>query len=81
MASIDITQPLDIANDKASRSRAHVLQSMKRGDVVFENLSKFADLSVLLLLGGIIISLVIGAWPAIKTYGFDFLTTHAGRLR
>ena len=75
MASIDITQPLDSDNDKASRSRAHVLQSMKRGDVVFENLSRFAALSVLLLLGGIIISLVIGAWPAIKAYGFDFLTT------
>ena len=30
---------------------------------------------VLLLLAGVLISLVYGAWPALKTFGFDFLTT------
>src|SRR4029077_1948337 len=32
-------------------------------------------ISVLLILGGIIISLIIGAWPAMKEYGFAFLWT------
>jgi phosphate transport system permease protein len=29
---------------------------------------------VLLILGGVILSLSIGAWPALKTFGFSFLT-------
>jgi len=32
-------------------------------------------ISVLLILGGIILSLIVGAWPAIREYGFSFLTT------
>src|SRR5262249_2894732 len=31
--------------------------------------------TVLAILGGVIVSLVIGAWPALQTFGFDFLIT------
>ena len=30
---------------------------------------------VLLILGGVIVSLVMGAWPALSTFGFGFVTT------
>ena len=65
----------DLPSDPVARARLAVLRRLKFGDVLFETLSKSAAYLVLLLLGGIIISLIIGAWPAIKTFGFDFLTT------
>ena len=36
---------------------------------------RLAAYSVLILLGGIIMSLIVGAWPALVTFGTDFLTT------
>ena len=55
--------------------RADRLRRLKFGDQAFYWACRSAALSVLLLLGGIIVSLFAGAWPAIKTYGLAFLTT------
>ena len=62
-------------NDLSEPSRARALESFKASDFIFHNLTRLAASCVLLVLGGIILSLLIGAWPAISTYGFDFLTT------
>ncbi len=67
----DITSP----QSQSQRDRAAALASFKFADSLFAWLTRVAALCVLALLGAIIISLIIGAWPAIKTYGFDFLTT------
>ena len=75
MASSGLAKTETPIDNNGSLERARVLRSMRLGDVLFESLTRTAAISVLLLLGGIIISLFIGAWPAIKTYGFDFLTT------
>ena len=45
------------------------------GDLVFAGLARGAAILTLLLLAGIILSLFIGAWPAIKEYGLRFLWT------
>ena len=37
--------------------------------------TEFFALCVLLLLGGVIVSLVIGAWPALSTFGLGFVVT------
>ncbi len=55
--------------------RARALSAFKRSDTAFYWATKLAALLVLALLGGIIVSLTIGAWPAMKEYGFSFLTT------
>ena len=55
--------------------RAARLRSLKFGDTLFYWACRIAAISVLLLLGGIIVSLFAGAWPALKTYGLAFLTT------
>ena len=55
--------------------RAERLRALKFGDTAFYWACRIAALSVLLLLGGIIVSLFAGAWPALKTYGLAFLTT------
>jgi phosphate transport system permease protein len=55
--------------------RARALGAFKAGDVTFYWVTRLSAISVLCILGGIIISLIIGAWPAMREYGFAFLTT------
>ena len=47
----------------------------KQGDIIFGALVKLAALIVLLLLGGIIVSLLFSSWPSIQKFGFSFLWT------
>jgi phosphate transport system permease protein len=55
--------------------RAKALSAFKLGDLTFYWITRLSAISVLLILGGIIISLIIGAIPAIKQYGLAFLWT------
>lgn len=55
--------------------RARALSAFKFGDKAFYWTTRIAAISVLLILGGIILSLIAGAWPAMKEYGFAFLWT------
>ena len=55
--------------------RARALSAFRLGDNVFYWLTRLSALCVLLILGGIIVSLIVGAWPAISTYGLDFIST------
>ena len=55
--------------------RARALNAFKLGDVTFYWITRACAISVLLILGGIILSLIVGAWPAMKEYGFAFLWT------
>ena len=59
----------------SAEGRERALAAFKSGDRLFSFLTRIAALTVLALLGGIIISLFVGAWPALSTFGFDFLTT------
>ncbi len=45
----------------------------KQGDIIFSALVKISALIVLLLMGGIIVSLIISSWPSIHKFGFSFL--------
>jgi phosphate transport system permease protein len=62
--------PADIALPRvvAAKSRRGAI-----GDFVFRNLTFFFALLVLLILGGVIVALVEGAVPALRTFGFSFL--------
>jgi phosphate transport system permease protein len=55
--------------------RAKVLAGLSSSDRIFFWITRAAAMAVLLLLGGIIISLFIGAWPAMQEFGFKFLWT------
>ncbi|MBX9596459.1 phosphate ABC transporter permease subunit PstC [Falsiroseomonas stagni] len=50
-------------------------RGMDVGDLVFEWLCRGAGVIVLLLLGGIIVTLFIGALPAFREFGLGFLTS------
>jgi phosphate transport system permease protein len=56
-------------------SRAKVLQRLRLGDAIFRILTRSAAITVLLILGGVICSLVVGSMPAIRAFGLDFITT------
>jgi ABC-type Fe3+ transport system permease subunit len=54
-------------------SRSAVLRRLRLTDLVFHNLTRFAALGVLVLLSGVIVALIVGAAPALGTFGFSFL--------
>jgi phosphate transport system permease protein len=45
------------------------------GEGVFRALTFFFALVVLLILGGVMVSLIAGAWPALRTFGLAFVVT------
>ena len=61
------------ASEAASRSKA--LGRLKLGDIAFRHLTRAAAYFVLILLGGIIVSLVAGSWLALSNFGFGFLVS------
>src|SRR3954470_9097226 len=65
----------DVMEAGGPYARAMALSVFKLGDVPFYWITRACAISVLLILGGIIISLIVGAWPAIREYGFSFLVT------
>jgi len=56
-------------------SRAQVLARMRLADKAFQYLTHATAVGVLGLLGCIIIALFVGALPALRAFGFDFLLT------
>ncbi len=56
-------------------SRAAVLRRLRLSDAVFHGLTRAAAFTVLALLSGVIISLVVGSWPALSTFKFSFFAT------
>jgi len=46
--------------------RAKALSAFKAGDAAFYWITRVCAISVLLILGGIILSLIVGAWPAMR---------------
>lgn len=57
--------------------RSRSLARMAWFDAFFRELTRLAAVLVLLILGGVIVSLVYGSAPAIRAFGFDFLITQA----
>jgi len=55
--------------------RAKVLNRLRIGDNTFRLVTRLAAMAVLVILGGIILSLIHGSWPALRTFGFSFLIT------
>ncbi|MGB3867597.1 MAG: phosphate ABC transporter permease subunit PstC [Xanthobacteraceae bacterium] len=61
------------AQDAAARASA--LRKLQLSDALFHAVTRGAAILVLLLLGGVMVALFVGALPALTTFGFDFVTT------
>ncbi len=75
MTEVALSGPNPVSGIEQSRLRA--LRRFKIGESTFRTATFVAALLVLVLLGGVILSLVIGSWPAFRTFGFGFLTTQS----
>src|ERR1700731_4242378 len=71
----DMAVQSDLLEAAGPYDRAKALNAFRLGDVTFYWITRVCAISVLLILGGIILSLIVGAWPAMKAYGFAFLWT------
>src|SRR6516225_10216138 len=68
----DVNEAIEV---EGGFDRARALSAFRLGDVTFYWITRACAISVLLILGGIILSLIVGAWPAMREYGFSFLWT------
>lgn len=64
-----------IESGLASKAMLATMRKQRLQDFIFHKVTFSFALSVLLVLVGIIISLIIGAWPALKEFGPAFITT------
>ena len=68
-------QETDVSAQDVVTERARVLNKLRIGDIVFHQITKASALFVLVVLGGVIVSLFIGAMPALQEFGFGFLNS------
>jgi phosphate transport system permease protein len=78
--SSTIVLPITTAEQKAleqdaAEAMGSVMRRQRLQDFLFHKITLAFALSVLAVLVGIILSLIIGAWPAIKEFGPAFITT------
>ena len=55
----------------------HVLRRQRLGDTVFRGLTQAFAIGVLVLLGGVLVALAMGAMPAFRKFGLHFLVSEA----
>jgi phosphate transport system permease protein len=64
-----------VANTQSYKALIATMRMQRIQDFVFHKITFGFALSVLLVLAGIIVSLMIGAWPAFREFGPAFITT------
>jgi phosphate transport system permease protein len=70
---VDIALPAETAAILASSTRTRALDRMRVGDLGFRVLTRTAAITVLVILGAVIVSLISGSLPALRTFGLNFL--------
>jgi len=70
---VDVALQSEAAVTSAEASRAKALDRLRLGDRIFRILTRASALGVLAILGGVMVSLLIGSLPALREFGFSFL--------
>jgi phosphate transport system permease protein len=68
---------ISLSEPSALTARVETARRAGAGDTRFRILALLAALTVLVIFGGVITSLLIGSMPAFKAFGFGFLTSQA----
>ncbi|MER8862710.1 phosphate ABC transporter permease subunit PstC [Mesorhizobium sp. M0751] len=61
----------------AARAREATVRRFALTDAIFRGLTRASAVLVLVILGGVAISLFAGSWQALSSFGFSFLTTES----
>jgi phosphate transport system permease protein len=72
---VDVALQGDAITAGTTAARAKALNKLRITDLVFRALTRAAAIGVLVILGGVILSLIAGSWPALTTFGFNFLVS------
>jgi phosphate transport system permease protein len=70
---VDVALRSDVIEGYDVAVRAKALNRLRVIDIVFRVLTRLAALTVLIILGGVIISLIDGSLPALRAFGLNFL--------
>jgi phosphate transport system permease protein len=70
---VDVALQGDAVETYAVVARAKALNRLRVADVLFRVLTRVAAIGVLVILGGVIISLIDGSLPALRAFGLNFL--------
>jgi phosphate transport system permease protein len=71
---VDVALQAGSGTVDAQATRVRALDGLRFWDNVYRWLTRGAAVGVLIILGGIIVSLFIGSLPALREFGFSFLT-------
>lgn len=71
---IEMTITANLAATAKDR-RFSALKRQRVNDAIYRHVTRASAIAVLILLGGVMVSLLVGAWPAIGKFGFGFLAT------
>jgi phosphate transport system permease protein len=74
---VDMAMQGEGVREAAAISRSKVLARLRLNDNIFRYLTRATAYGVLLLLGGVIFSLIVGAAPALQEFGFGFLMSQS----
>ncbi|RZI43002.1 phosphate ABC transporter permease subunit PstC [Herbaspirillum sp. HC18] len=74
-ATVAMAEQTTREQQAAAAAMGATMRKQRLQDFLFHKITLLFALSVLLVLVGIIISLIIGAWPAFKEFGPAFITT------
>ena len=70
---VDVALRGDAVEPDAVAARAKALNRLRMADILFRVLTRVAAIGVLVILGGVIISLIDGSLPALRAFGLNFL--------
>jgi phosphate transport system permease protein len=70
---VDVALSGDAIESGAVAARAKALNRLRLSDITFRALTRAAAIGVLIILGGVILSLISGSLPALHAFGLNFL--------
>ncbi|TGP24977.1 MULTISPECIES: phosphate ABC transporter permease subunit PstC [unclassified Mesorhizobium] len=72
-----MTSVSEAVASSVTRTREATVRRFALTDTIFRTATRLSAILVLVLLGGVAISLIAGSWEALSKFGFSFLTTES----
>jgi len=74
---VDAVADAQMENARENLARSAVVRRLRFNDRLFKGLTYACSIAVLVILGGVILALIQGSWPALSHFGLGFLTTES----
>jgi len=74
---VEAVADAQMENARENLARSAVVRRLRFNDRLFKGLTYACSIAVLVILGGVILALIQGSWPALSHFGLGFLTTES----